>query len=81
MTLAQAMPREFRGGEFDNTPAFKMADVEVVASHTIGKPDWKRWPGTHRNVPFWVELANGKAVAFNENVARGWSFPVIKLPL
>lgn len=46
----------------------------IVAEHTEGG-----WAGTHKYVRFWCELANGYAVGFNENPARGWSYPVIKL--
>jgi len=58
---------------YDNTKARKFADVEVVQSHYSHDT---RWPGTQKNVHFWVELANGKAVGWNENPATGWSFPV-----
>jgi hypothetical protein len=73
------MPYEF-SQSFRDTAAFKFCDVEVVAEHggmddTVRKP----WPGSHRNVYFWVELANGRAVGWNENPGRGWSFPVVKL--
>ena len=64
------------------SPAAKLLDVEVTAEHsTVGaKADNMRWPGPQKNVCCWWELANGKAVAWNENVARGWSFPVITIP-
>lgn len=39
----------------------------------------RRWPGKHKNVINWCVLENGYAVGWNENPARGWSFPIIKL--
>lgn len=37
------------------------------------------WPGTHKNVCWWVILEDGTAVGWNENPSRGWSFPSLKL--
>lgn len=80
MILADAMPYEFDAGEFDDAPAFKMRDVEVVEHHHLegfeqaGNP----WPGKHKHVWYWVVLENGYAVGFNQNPSRGWSFPVIR---
>lgn len=74
MKLKDALPKEFLT-EFQDTEAYKYAEIEVlteVDSRVIA------WPGTHKNVNFWVALANGKAVGWNENPARGWSFPVVK---
>lgn len=56
--------------------ASKYLDVEVVEEMDGCKIGW---PGTHKNVFVWWKLANGKAVAWNENPARGYSFPVITL--
>ena len=39
----------------------------------------KPWIGNHKNVHNWCILQNGYAVAWNENPAIGWSFPVKKL--
>lgn len=81
-TLLDCMPYEFEQS-FDDTPAYKNKDVEVVAEHCMhdddGSRPWKRWPGIHKNVTYWVELANGKAVGWNENPSKGWSFPVVKM--
>jgi hypothetical protein len=77
-TLRDKMPRELTGGEYHNTRAYALRDVEVTATHDPYNGG-KRWPGPQKNVVLWVELANGKAVAWNENVAIGWSFPVITL--
>ena len=78
MKLVDALPREFDGGEYSETRAYKFHDVVVVKSH--GYPnDYERWPGRERNVNVWHELENGYAVGWNENTSRGWSFPVIKM--
>jgi len=69
------MPHEFVGGSYNDVPAYKYRDELVAAEHLLTK----RWPGPHKNVSFWVELANGRAVGWNENPAIGWSFPVVKL--
>jgi hypothetical protein len=74
-TLKDVMPMAFMGGEYHDSYAYTMRDVEVVAEYRLAS-----WPGTHKNVSFWVALANGLAVGLNENPARGWSFPVIKAP-
>ena len=68
-----SLPREER----ELSPAAKLLDVEVVAEygHTNNNP--KPWPGKHKHVCVWWQLANGKAVAWNENPSKGWSFPVI----
>lgn len=77
--LRDAMTFMVNTGEYTETKAYQMLDLKVVAEFDIAnETTWKRWPGPHRNVLFWVVLENGKAVGFNENVARGWSFPVIK---
>ena len=74
------MPAEFLSGEFSDTQAYKFRDVEVTAEHGgLYDEHPKGWPGTHKNVYFWVELVNGFAVGWNENPARGWSFPVVKI--
>ena len=58
----------------------KYWDVEVIKTFDCTEPGWIKWPGKHKNVNVWWQLANGKAVGFNENPAIGWSFPVIKYP-
>jgi hypothetical protein len=77
MKLRDKVPQEFFL-EFMDTPAAKFLDVEVIAGHG-SDGDNVRWPGIHRNVYGWWELANGYGVAWNENPARGWSFPVKKV--
>ena len=83
MTLADVMPHEFTGGEYHDTPAYKLKDREVRTVHCLVRDgdNYKRWPGPHKNVVTWVILDNGKRVGWNENVVRGWSFPVLPAPL
>lgn len=76
-TLKQVMPQEFSGGEYRDDRAQLYADVEVVREYD-GTKHGEGWPGKHKNVYCWVALANGYAVGWNENPARGWSFPVIR---
>ena len=80
-TLKDMMPREFMG--FTDIKAYEFRDVAVVCERALALEDdgiaFKSWPGTHKNVTYWVELENGYAVGFNENVCVGWSFPVVKL--
>lgn len=67
------------------SPAAKLLDVEVVKEHSRSKvvndmilhnTEYVEWPGTQQNVHVWWELANGKAVGWNESPHKGWSFPV-----
>jgi len=75
-TLRDVLPHEFFLSYMD-TEAAKYLDVEVVATYGSGDNlELKSWVGVHRNVYIWWQLANGKAVAWNENPGRGWSFPV-----
>ena len=71
MTLREALPNEFFS-EFMNTRTAKYLDVEVVKEKEFN------WPGNHKNVYCWWVLENGYAVGWNENPARGWSFPVVR---
>lgn len=70
MKLRDVLPSEFFG-EFMDTPAAKLLDEEVKSQH-----DDKPWVGSHKHVYRWWTLENGKRVAWNENPAKGWSFPV-----
>lgn len=76
--LKDVVPEEFMGCEFTDTPARKLTEVEVIGEYGFGAEN-KAWPGQHKNVHNWWLLANGKAVGWNENPSRGWSFPVIKV--
>lgn len=76
MLLRDVVPQEFFR-EFRDTRAFKLLDCEVVATFCLGdSKTWKSWPGKERNVMNWWQLADGRAVGWNENPGRGWSFPV-----
>lgn len=73
--------QDLHSHEWDNCVVAKYYDVEVVQEfHSVpnnfGKPV-KPWPGPSKNVYCWVVLANGKAVGWNENPSKGWSFPVV----
>ena len=80
-TLKDVLPREFIKGSYNETKAYQLKDEEVKEEHCrhYQQDEYISWPGSHKNVYFWVELMNGNAVGWNENPVRGWSFPVIKL--
>lgn len=75
--LIDVLPREF-GAEFFDAPAFRFAEEAVAKIYRRGDPDWRPWPDRHRNVNLWVVLDNGRAVGWNENPSRGYSFPVAR---
>ncbi len=70
--LRDVLPREFFA-EFSDTPVAKLLDIEVAAEYDGCVT---RWPGSAKNVLNWWKLVDGRAVGWNENVSRGWSFPV-----
>lgn len=70
-TLKDVMPAEFK--DYFDSRAYKFKDVAVVEEKEFG------WPGSHKNVIFWVILENGYAVGWNESSSRGWSFPTVKV--
>ena len=74
-------PRNYCGQPDKASPAAKLLDVVVVHEHSrVSENDaYREWPGLHKNVHCWWELENGKAVAWNEDPSRGWSFPVVSL--
>lgn len=74
--LRDLLPPEFLA-EYQDTQAAKMLDVTVTKECDATKSG-ERWPGKHKHVYAWYVLENGKAVGWNENPGRGWSFPVIK---
>ena len=80
-TLSDVMPKEFLSGEYNSKIAFKFKDIMVEKEYCCmySEDSYTKWPGKHKNVYYWVELENGYAVGLNENPARGWSFPVIKI--
>ena len=77
MKLRDVLPRDFFL-EFSNTRAATMLDVEVETEHSLGNDSvpYQRWPGKEKNVMHWWKLVDGRCVGWNENPARGWSFPV-----
>jgi hypothetical protein len=75
--LIDVLPAEFMNGSYEHSPAMPHVFVDVLETcHGDERP----WPGKHKNVAVWYVLADGKAVGFNENKTRGWSFPVITYP-
>ena len=75
--LWEVLPTQFMRGQFEYCTAMPHAFMEVL--ETCRAPE-RPWPGRHRYVSVWYVLSNGKAVGFNENPVRGWSFPVITYP-
>lgn len=75
-TLKDSMPYEFQSYTLDSCRAVKFMDIEVLEEFDGTEVGWI---GLEKNVYKWVKLANGYAVGWNENPARGWSFPVKKI--
>lgn len=67
----------------DGDKAYQFKDEEIVQEwcNCRGQDDkpYKKWPGKQKNVFYWLELANGYAVGWNENISHGLTFPVLKL--
>jgi DNA-directed RNA polymerase subunit RPC12/RpoP len=61
--------------------AAELLEAQVVReySRVTDEAGYKPWPGPQKDVHCWWELENGKAVGWNENPSKGWSFPVITL--
>lgn len=74
-TLRDFLPKEYAHEHFESKSS-KYLDVEVI--NVMDSYENGRWPGKEKNVHRWWKLANGKAVGWNENPGRGWSFPVAK---
>lgn len=72
-TLREKLPTSFLV-EYEGTRAAALLDQEVVQEHP-----GNTWGGREKYVCAWWELADGHAVAWNENPTLGWSFPVRKL--
>ncbi len=73
-TLSDVMPREFR--DYTTIRAYKYRNVEVVSEHnSMSDKPWIPWVGAEKHVYYWVILANGVAVGWNESPSRGWGFP------
>lgn len=75
-TLRDVLPSEALS--YTDSPFFKHLDVEVTEKIDVQDRS-TLWPGPQKNVYVWWKLANGKAVAWNENPGKGWSFPIITL--
>jgi len=66
--------------------AEKFLDKKIVKQVSSAGMDWDEYlkelstnaPFKAKNVNSFVVLENGYAVGFNENPAKGWSFPVVK---
>lgn len=73
MKLRDVLPKEF----FAEHPDSKVNDFlnERIIETVDGCE--KRWIGKERYVYTWWILANGKAIGWNENPSRGWSFPIV----
>ncbi|MFQ5935578.1 MAG: hypothetical protein ACE5LB_04135 [Acidiferrobacterales bacterium] len=85
-TLKQVLPTEFAEGRYADTPAYALRDMKVIARKlATGAPCsspskdglFEAWPGLHEHVRYWFILENGKAVGFDEDPDKGWSFPVV----
>lgn len=75
------MPRNWTGQPDKPSPAAELLEVPVLREHSrvSDHESYREWPGPQQDVHCWWELENGKAVAWNENPSKGWSFPVITL--
>ena len=73
--LIDVLPYEFET-DFRDTQAFKYADLNILLE--VDGTTYS-WIGKHQNVLNWYILENGICIGWNENISRGWSFPVKKL--
>lgn len=76
-TLREWLPREALSS-YPDADFLRHLDQPVVQEFSGLNGAMRPWPGTHKNVVCWCVLANGRAVGWNENLARGWSFPVLR---
>lgn len=83
--LRQVLPNVFFNEVQDNTAILKFLDVQVTGvKFNTGSPCdshatmFAEWPGDEEHVRRWYILANGKAVAINENPTGAWCYPVIE---
>ena len=74
-TIKDVLPAEY----FFEPESKKYIDLEVLEEHELNNS--KPWPGKEKNVNNWYVLENGKAIGWNENSQKGWSYPVIKFVL
>ena len=79
--MAVCSPRWAGVGKEKPSPAALLLDEWVVReySRVTDGADYRPWAGSQKDVHCWWELANGKAVGWNESMSKGWSFPVITL--
>lgn len=76
MKLKEWLPSEFFHEEHKASKANNYLEEEIISVKFYHSDPW---PGKEVWVHSWVELANGKAVGWNENLQKGWSFPVITI--
>ena len=73
------MVNDFSSSEYNRIE--KYLDCKIIkeyAVHNKGFISWKSIGGSHKFVYSWILLENGIAIGWNENPARGFSFPIIK---
>ena len=82
--LRQVLPDIFFDTSMSHPDVVSLLDVEVreVKLNTGSPCDghaamFADWPGDGNYVRQWYILANGKAVAVNEEPNRHWQFPVV----
>jgi hypothetical protein len=79
-TLKDVLPHEALGPEYEGAPFREYLDVRVIGIYGVGfAKSHVRWPGKQVYVYNWWLLENAKAVGWNENPSRGWSFPVVNV--
>lgn len=74
LSLAETVPHEIKYANW-YPDYWKRRDLQVIVKHD-GLVD--RWPGKQKNVYVWWELEDGSAIGWNENPAKGWSFPYVR---
>jgi hypothetical protein len=81
-TLASWIRSSFDMSDNERKLMKNLLDSQIIKefSMSFDKP-WLSWQefGTHQNVTSWVLLETGHAVGFNENVSKGYSYPLKKL--
>jgi len=80
MKLRDVLPKEALSGEYEGAKFLKYLDCEVVQQLNRERHPIYGFPFTHANINVWWIIEDRRAVGWNENPKRGWSFPVAKLP-